>query len=63
MKRFLFEYWFRGAWYSIVIEADSIAEATLRMMAIKDSAELKGEVFATVKVPSFINRLFSGGRP
>jgi len=63
MKRFLFEYWWRGGWHSITIEAESAAEATLRMMAIRDSAELKGEVFATIKIPSFISRLFSGGRP
>ncbi len=59
MKDYLCEYQFNGAAYGFTIKANSHAEAALRLMQIRDGwVELKGEVVATVRLPSFLSRLF-----
>ena len=52
MKNFLFEYRYDGAVYCFTITADSLDEAKARAKAMS-WARYEGEVFATIKVPTF----------
>ena len=59
MKRFLFEYPFRGDVYCFEIPADDAAEAQERIKALP-WAQYKGEIFATIPATpaGWLRRLF-----
>lgn len=51
MREFLFEYPFKGGRYALPIIASDEEEAKERLMAIP-WAQYKGEIFATIPVPT-----------
>lgn len=57
MKTYLCTYYFHGDKYEFEIQADSITEACDRMLAIKCSALVEGELMATIPVPTFWGKL------
>jgi hypothetical protein len=58
MSEYLFEYRFAGSEWGITIHAESAAEAREKIKAVA-LARYKGEVAATIHVPSPIGRLIA----
>ncbi|MEM6484966.1 MAG: hypothetical protein AAF662_08285 [Pseudomonadota bacterium] len=48
MNTYLFEYTYAGEKYGFEVVAGSRAEATSRLVAIRDTAQLQGEVALTI---------------